>query len=143
MSTFKNFNTETVTQAYRQGWLAWLGANKTAFTMAQDGVKKLNNNSEELMSSLVAKGLELEDQTQDRVTSAKDFIKPRLENARNTVTAAGSKLFTPAANSSNQLETLSEEIAKLSKTVIELSEKVNAPSTRTAKKATAKEEVAA
>jgi len=143
MSTFEKINTATVTRAYRQGWLAWLGANKTAFTMAQSQVEKLNSSSQELMSSLVAKGQDLEDQAQNRVTSAKEYIKPRFENARSTVSTVSSKIFTPDANSSTQLETLSEEIAKLSQTVVELTEKVNAPRTRTAKKTAEKEEVAA
>jgi len=142
MSTFEKINTATVTRAYRQGWLAWLGANKTAFTMAQSQVEKLNSSSQELMSSLVAKGQDLEDQAQDRVTSAKEYIKPRFENARSAVSTVSSKIFTPAANNS-PLDTLSEEIAKLSQTVVELSEKVNAPRTRTAKKTVEKEEVAA
>jgi len=142
MSTFEKINTATVTRAYRQGWLAWLGANKTAFTMAQSQVEKLNSSSQELMSSLVAKGQDLEDQAQDRVTSAKEYIKPRFENARSAVSTVSSKIFTPAANNS-PLDTLSEEIAKLSQTVVELSEKVNAPRTRTAKKTAEKEEVAA
>lgn len=143
MSTFEKFNTATVTRAYRQGWLAWLGANKTAFTLAQSRVEKLNNSRQELMSSLVAKGQDIEDQAQTRVATAKEYIKPRLENARSTVSNASSKLFTPAANSNNALETLSEEIAKLSQTVLELSEKVNTPRTRSAKKTAEKEEIAA
>ncbi len=141
MTILNKINAETVTGAYRKGWLVWLGANQAAFNLAQNRVEKLNAGSQALVNSLIEKGQTVEGQAQTQVASAKDYIKPRVLGARDAVTTAGSKLFKDSNAATNtQLEALWEEMAKLSATITELSEKVPAPRTR-AKKAAAKEEV--
>jgi hypothetical protein len=140
MTILNKINAETVTGAYRKSWLAWLGANQTAFNMAQNRVEKLSAGGQALVNSLIEKGQTVEDQAQTQVASAKDYIKPRVLGAREAVTAASGNLFKDSSAATNtQLEALWEEVAKLSATVTELSEKVPAPRTR-AKKAASKEE---
>ncbi len=138
MTTFNNINAGSVGRAYRKGWLAWLGANKTAFNMAQERVEKLNLSGQDLFSSLVEKGQTVEDDAQNRMNSAKEYIKPKMEKV-------SGKIFTTSSSNTadTQLESLTEEIARLSETVLALSEKVKAPRTRAAKKSEADSEVAA
>ena len=64
MSAFEKINTAAVTRAYRLGWLAWLGANKTVFTAAQTRVEQLNASRQELVNSLIEKGQTVEAQAQ-------------------------------------------------------------------------------
>lgn len=135
-----NLNNNPVSRAYRLGWLAWLGANKTAYNLAQSGAEKLNASRQQWVSDLVEKGQSVEEQAQSGVDFAKEYIKPKFENARSSVSTARSKLFTPADDAAaDQIEVLTEAIANLTKTVGELTEKVNAPRARAAKKPAAQD----
>lgn len=144
-NNISNINNNPVSRASRLTWLAWLGANKTAFNLAQTGAEKLNASRAQLVTDLVEKGQGVEDQAQNGVELAKQYIKPRFDNARSSVTAVSNKLFaantTDAADDSavDQIEVLTAAIADLTKTVGDLTEKVNAPRTRAAKKPAAQE----
>ena len=143
MAILEDIKKSPVVRAYRQGWLAWLGAHKTAFEFAQDGVQKIKTNREELVKELIEKGeaieLQAQDSVKDSVKSAKAFVEPRINDVREKVTAARGKIVTSTSDEANErFDALSGEIAKLSKTVSGLSRKVNSVRKPTAKKAAPK-----
>ena len=143
MAILEEIKKSPVVRAYRQGWLAWLGAHKTAFDFAQDGAEKFKSTSEQFLNDLVEKGEAVEVQAQDGVQKAKDFVEPRLTEAREKVTAAGNKVFArTTAEATDRFEEVSDEITKLTKTVSALSRKVNT-ARKPAVKATATKATAA
>ena len=133
MAIMTEIQNSQVVRAYRQGWLAWLGAHKTAFDYAQDGVSKLVNGREELVEELVQKGEEVEGMAQGNIDKVRGYVEPRISEAtarfndvsekvsdvRNKVVARVS------AESTDRVEELSAEVAKLAKSVTALSRKVN------------------
>ena len=138
MAILEDIKKSPVVRAYRQGWLAWLGAHKTAFEFAQDGAQKFKANREQLVKELVEKGEAVEVQAQDGVQKAKDFVEPRISDVREKVTTARGKVFAGATDANERFEALSGEIAKLSKTVSGLSRKVNTVRKPAAKKTATK-----
>lgn len=142
MAILEDIKKSPVVRAYRQGWLAWLGAHKTAFEFAQDGAQKFKANREQLVKELIEKGEAVEVQAQDGVQKAKGFVEPRINDVREKVTTARGKVFAratdTATDANERFEALSGEIAKLSKTVSGLSRKVNTVRKPAAKKTAAK-----
>lgn len=67
MTVLENIQNSDVVRAYRQGWLAWLGAHKAAFDFANDGVQKMINERGEVVNGLVEKGEGVETMVQDNV----------------------------------------------------------------------------
>lgn len=67
MAILENIQNSQVVRAYRQGYLAWLGAHKAAFDMTQEGISKLMNSREEVVADLVEKGEAVEADVQTRV----------------------------------------------------------------------------
>jgi hypothetical protein len=138
MAILEEIKKSPVVRAYRQGWLAWLGAHKTAFDLAQDGAEKFKSNREQFIQELVEKGQEIEVQAQDGVAKAKDFVEPRINDAREKIATARGKLFTRGTTeATDRFEELSGEIAKLGKTVSALGRKVNSVRKPAAPKAAA------
>ncbi len=144
MALMENIQNSKVVRAYRQGYLAWLGAHKSAFDFAQEGVNKLMNGRDELVEELVQKGEEVEGLAQGNMEKVRGYVEPRFSDVTarfnevsEKVTEAGNKVFNrePA---NDRVEELSAEVAKLTKTVTALSRKVNTA----AKPAAAKKPVA-
>jgi len=146
MALLENIQNSSVTRAYRQGWLAWLGAHKAAFELAQDGVGKLINSREQLVEELVEKGEAVEVKAQElaqgNIEKVRSFVEPRFTDISEKVSAASNKVFKRATaemtEESSSVADLSNEIAKLAKTVSALSRKVNAAAKPVAKKAAPK-----
>lgn len=124
LDTIKN---NQVVRAYRQGWLAWLGANKTAYDMAQDGVTKLMSGREQLLEDLIQKGEVVEGLAQDNVVKVREFVEPRVNQVTERVSGVRTNFFSKSkTETSDRVAVLSEEVAKLSKTVSTLNRKVSA-----------------
>ncbi|PCI59057.1 MAG: hypothetical protein COB37_12160 [Kordiimonadales bacterium] len=143
MAILEDIKKSPVVRAYRQGWLAWLGANKTAFDFAQDGAEKFKMSREQFVNELIEKGEELEVQAQDGARKARNYVEPKFNDVREKVSAAGDKVFTrTATEATDRFDEITGELAKLSKTVSALSRKVNAvrktPAAPVAKKAAPK-----
>jgi polyhydroxyalkanoate synthesis regulator phasin len=139
MVIMENIQNSQVVRAYRQGWLAWLGAHKTAYDLAQDGVQKLMNGREELVDELVQKGEEVETFAQDNIKKARGYVEPRLNEVNEKVSGISSKVFARSTEeATDRVADLSEEVAKLTKTVSALSRKVNTVAKPAAKKAAPK-----
>lgn len=139
MAIMENIQNSQVVRAYRQGWLAWLGAHKTAFDLAQDGVEKLVNSREQLVEELIQKGETVEDMAQENFGKVRGMIEPRINEVSEKVSAARSKVFSAVTEeSTDRVEELSTEVAKLAKSISALSRKVNTVKKPAAKKATAK-----
>lgn len=139
MAIMEDIQNSQVVRAYRQGWLAWLGAHKTAFELAQDGVEKLVNSREQLVEELVQKGEEVEGMAQDNFGKVRGFVEPRINEVTEKVSAARGKVFSRTSEvATDRVEELSTEVAKLAKSVSALSRKVNTTKKPAAKKATAK-----
>ena len=137
MAILENIQNSKVVRAYRQGYLAWLGANKTAFDFAQDSVSRVLNSRDELVDELVQKGEEVEGYAQDNFAKVRDYVEPRFNEVNDKITEARGKVFN-RENADGRVEELTAEVAKLTKTVNALSRKVNAA----AKKPVAKKPVA-
>lgn len=150
MAIMKEVQNSQVVRAYRQGWLAWLGAHKTAFDYAQDGVSKLMNGREELVEELVQKGEEVEGLAQGNIEKVRGLVEPRFNEATarfnevsEKVTDIRNKVVSRVSTeSTDRVEELSTEVAKLAKSVTALSRKVNTAGKTTAKKAAVKRTVA-
>lgn len=67
MAILEDIQNSQVVRAYRQGYLAWLGAHKAAFELAQSNMNKLMNGRDELFEELVQKGETVEATARDRV----------------------------------------------------------------------------
>lgn len=67
MTVLENIQNSDVVRTYRQGWLAWLGAHKAAFDLANEGVQKIMNERGEVVTGLVEKGEGVETMVQDNV----------------------------------------------------------------------------
>lgn len=151
MALMDNIQNSKVVRAYRQGYLAWLGAHKSAFDFAQEGVNKLMNGRDELVEDLVQKGEEVEGLAQGNIEKVRGYVEPRVTDVTarfnevsEKVSEAGNKVFNRAGGN-DRVEELSAEVAKLTKTVNALSRKVNTakPAAKpAAKKAVAKKVVA-
>ena len=127
MAIMENIQNSQVVRAYRQGWLAWLGAHKVAFDFAQDGVEKLMANREKLVADLVEEGENAEKMTQDNINKVREYVEPRINDVTETITTARAKVFTRTkVETADRVAELSDEVAKLSKTVSSLSRKVSA-----------------
>ena len=150
MAIMKEIQNSQVVRAYRQGWLAWLGAHKTAFDYAQDGVSKLMNGREELVEELVQKGEEVEGLAQGNMEKVRGLVEPRFNEATarfnevsEKVTDIRNKVVSSVStDSTDRVEELSTEVAKLAKSVTALSRKVNTVGKTPAKKAAVKRPVA-
>ena len=150
MAIMKEIQNSQVVRAYRQGWLAWLGAHKTAFDYAQDGVSKLMNGREELVEELVQKGEEVEGLAQGNMEKVRGLVEPRFNEATarfnevsEKVTDIRNKVVSRVStDSTDRVEELSTEVAKLAKSVTALSRKVNTVGKTPAKKAAVKRPVA-
>lgn len=150
MAIMKDIQNSQVVRAYRQGWLAWLGAHKTAFDFAQDGVSKLMNSREELVEDLVQKGEEVEGLAQDNIEKVRGYVEPRFSDVTERfnevsekVTGVRNKVMDRVSGeSTDRVVELSAEVAKLTKTVNALSRKVNTAAKPAAKKPVAKKTVA-
>ena len=150
MAIIEEIKNSTAVRVYRQGWLAWLGAHKTAFDYAQDGVSKLVNGREELVEELVQKGEEVEGMAQGNIDKVRGYVEPRINEATARFSEVGEKVadvrskviarVTP--ESTDRVEELSTEVAKLAKSVTALSRKVNSAAKPAAKKAAVKRPVA-
>lgn len=68
MTILETVQNNKIAQAYRQGWLVWLGAHKAAFELAQENMNKLMNGRDELFEELVQKGEAIETGARERVT---------------------------------------------------------------------------
>jgi polyhydroxyalkanoate synthesis regulator phasin len=140
MAILENIQDSQVVRAYRQGWLAWLGAHKTAFDLAQDGVAKLMNNREKLVEELVQKGENVEELATANFNKVRGNVETRVNGVSEKVSEVGNKVFSRTTEeATDRVSELSEEVAKLAKTVSTLSRKINAtqkPATK--KKAPAK-----
>ena len=93
MAILENIQNSKVVRAYRQGYLAWLGANKTAFDFAQDSVSRIMNSRDELVDELVQKGEEVEGYAQDNFTKVRDYVEPRFNDVNEKITEARGKVF--------------------------------------------------
>ena len=150
MAILQEIKKSPVVRAYRRGWLAWLGANKAAFELAQDGAEKINSGREQLLNDLIEKGETIEAtakaQASDTVQKARDFAMPRLNEVREKATEVRGKIFNQAASdgvdAKERFEELSDEISKLSKTVSALGRKVNTARKPASKKAAPKKATA-
>ena len=78
MAIIEEIKNSTAVRVYRQGWLAWLGAHKAAFDLAQDGVGKLVNGRQQLVDDLVAQGEEVEELAKGNVEKVRGFVEPRF-----------------------------------------------------------------
>lgn len=67
MAILEDIQNSQVVRSYRQGYLAWLGAHKAAFELAQDNMNKLINGRDELLEDLVQKGEAVETGARERV----------------------------------------------------------------------------
>lgn len=137
MAILENIQNSKVIRAYRQGYLAWLGANKTAFDFAQDSVSRILNSRDDLVDELVQKGEEVEGYAQDNFAKVREYVEPRFNEVNEKITEARGKVFN-RENTDGRVEELTAEVAKLAKTVNALSRKVNTA----AKKPAAKKPVA-
>ncbi len=150
MAIMKDIQNSQVVRAYRQGWLAWLGAHKTAFDFAQDGVSKLMNSREELVEDLVQKGEEVEGLAQDNIEKVRGYVEPRFSDVTERFNEVSEKVSgvrnkvmdRVSGESTDRVVELSAEVAKLTKTVNALSRKVNTAAKPAAKKPVAKKTVA-
>lgn len=143
MAILENIQNSSVVRTYRQGWLAWLGAQKTAFDFAQDGVEKIMNSREQLVEELVQKGESVEELAQDNIKKVRSFVEPRITEVSEKVTTVSNKVFSRTAETStDRVSELAGEVAKLAKSVSALSRKVNTTAKPAAKKAPAKRTVA-
>lgn len=139
MAILEEIQNSQVVRAYRQGYLAWLGAHKAAFDMAQDGVQKLMNGREELVEELVQKGEEVETLAQDNIKKVRGYVEPRLNEVNEKVSELSGKVFTRTTEeATDRVAELSDEVAKLAKSVSALSRKVNTTAKPAAKKAAPK-----
>ncbi len=139
MTAIENIKNSQVVRAYRQGWLAWLGAHKAAFDLAQDGVEKLVNGREELVSELVSKGEAVEEIAQGNLDKVRGYVEPRISTVNEKVQEVRGKVFTRTTEeATDRVADLADEVAKLAKTVSTLSRKVNAAQKPAPKKAAAK-----
>lgn len=138
MSAFETLKNNQVVRAYRQGWLAWLGANKTAFDLAQDGVTKLMSGREQLLEDLIQKGESVEELAQDNVVKVREFVEPRVSKVTERVSSVRTNFFTSTkSETADRVAVLADEVNKLSKSVSALNRKVAAKAA-TAKKAVKK-----
>lgn len=138
MSALETFKNNQVVRAYRQGWLAWLGANKTAFDFAQDGVTKLMSGREQLLEDLIQKGETVEELAQDNVGKVREFVEPRVSKVTDRVSSVRTNFFTSTkSETADRVAVLSDEVTKLSKSVSALNRKLSAKAA-TAKKAVKK-----
>lgn len=143
MSALETIKNNQVVRAYRQGWLAWLGANKTAFDFAQDGVTKLMSGREQLLEDLIQKGEAVEELAQDNVVKVREFVEPRVSKVTDRVATARTNFFTSSkSETADRVAVLADEVTKLSKSVSALNRKVSAKAA-TAKKAAKKPAVKA
>lgn len=150
MTMMTNIQNSQVVRAYRQGWLAWLGAHKTAFDYAQDGVNKLVNSREELVEELVQKGEEVEGMAQGNIDKVRGYVEPRINEATARFNGVSEKvadvrskvIARVSPDSTDRVEELSTEVAKLAKSVTALSRKVNTVAKPAAKTAVAKKPAA-
>ena len=142
MAIMENIQNSKVIRAYRQGYLAWLGANKTAFDFAQDSVNRILNSRDELVDELVQKGEEVEGFAQDNFAKVRDYVEPRFNEVNEKITETRGKVFN-RESADDRVEELTAEVAKLTKTVTALSRKVNSAAKKpVAKKTVAKKTVA-
>ena len=139
MAIIEEIKNSTAVRVYRQGWLAWLGAHKAAFDLAQDGVGKLVNGRQQLVDDLVAQGEEVEELAKGNVEKVRGFVEPRFKEVSDAGNSVTGKVFNRTQEvAEDPLAELSADVAKLTKTVTGLSRKVNAFSKPAAKKPAAK-----
>ncbi|UTW54785.1 phasin family protein [Kordiimonas sp. SCSIO 12610] len=135
MAILENIQDSQVVRAYRQGWLAWLGAHKAAFDFAQDGVEKLMSNREKLVEELVQKGENVEELATANFNKVRGNVETRVNGVSEKVSEARNKVFSRTTEeATDRVAELTEEVAKLAKTVSTLSRKVNAAQKPAAKK---------
>jgi len=139
MAIIEEIKNSTAVRVYRQGWLAWLGAHKAAFDLAQDGVGKLVNGRQQLIDELVEKGESVEEIAKGNVDKVRDFVEPRFTDVSEKVSTVTGKVFNRTQEvTTDPLAELSADVAKLAKTVSGLSRKVNSFSKPAPKKAAPK-----
>lgn len=139
MTVIEDIKNSTAVRIYRQGWLAWLGAHKTAFDLAQDGVSKVMSGRQQLVDELVEKGEAVEELAKENFEKVRGDVETRFNEVSETVTTASNKVFKRTEEAAaDPVAELSAEVAKLAKTVSGLSRKVNSFSKPAAKKAPAK-----
>ena len=68
MAILEDIQNSQVVRSYRKGYLAWLGAHKAAFELAQDNMNKIINGRDELLDDLVQKGEAVETAARERAT---------------------------------------------------------------------------
>ena len=143
MAIIEEIKNSTAVRVYRQGWLAWLGAHKAAFDLAQDGVGKLVNGRQQLIDELVEKGESVEEIAKDNVEKVRDFVEPRFTDVSEKVSTVTGKVFNRTQEvTADPLAELSADVAKLAKTVSGLNRKVNSFSKAAPKKAAPKKTAA-
>lgn len=139
MTVIEDIKNSTAVRIYRQGWLAWLGAHKAAFDLAQDGVNKVISGRQQLVDELVEKGEAVEGLAKDNLEKVRGDVEARFNEVSEKVTEAGNKVFKRTEEvAADPVAELSAEVAKLTKTVNGLSRKVNSFTKPAAKKAPAK-----
>ncbi len=72
--------TEKASEVAKNIWLAGLGAYGKAFDEAQDRYEKVSKETSRMFDELVSKGRKLEDETQDKISEAKEKSSTNIED---------------------------------------------------------------
>jgi len=139
MTVMEDIKNSKAVRVYRQGWLAWLGAHKAAFDMAQDGVKQVLASRQQFVDDLVEKGESVEGLAKENFDKVRGDVETRFNEVSEKVTAASNKVLGRTAEvAADPVAELTEEVAKLAKTVGSLDRKVTSLTKPAAKKAPVK-----
>ena len=112
--------TEKVTDALRNGWLAYLGIYGAAFERLQPQLEKLGINTETMFEELVAKGEVVESGAQERMEDARSKAHKLYEQRVSKLRGAMAK----TGNDNAEVSELQEEIESLNKQIASLKRKV-------------------
>lgn len=139
MTVMEDIKNSKAVRVYRQGWLAWLGAHKAAFDMAQDGVNKVLASRQQFVDDLVEKGESVEDLAKENFDKVRGDVETRFNEVSEKVTSVSNKVIGRTADvAADPVTELTEEVAKLAKTVGSLDRKVTALTKPAPKKAPVK-----
>lgn len=139
MTVMEDIKNSKAVRVYRQGWLTWLGAHKAAFDMAQDSVNKVLASRQQFVDDLVEKGESVEDLAKENFSKVRGDVETRWDEVSEKVTSVSNKVMGRTADvAADPVAELTEEVAKLAKTVGSLDRKVTALTKPAPKKAPAK-----